>query len=116
MTVTPGIWVRQILANHPKILSKYASVAPENMTFGEILQVWSEVTGREAVYFEVSKKQYEELWGIIGNELARKLEFGEVVSDWTAAQGDEFLSMEDLGISEQGIGCKPALERLKEFL
>lgn len=49
------------------------------MTFREILKIYSKVTGREGVYFDVCNEQYEERWGISGNEFTRQVEFGEVV-------------------------------------
>ncbi|KAI8937499.1 hypothetical protein NX059_005217 [Plenodomus lindquistii] len=116
LTVTPGIWVRQILANADKTRGKYAMVAPEVITFGEILKIWSEVSGKDSLYVEVSKQSFEDLWGIGGNEFGRQLHFGEVVPDWTAHLGSDYVSKEQLGITEQNIGVKAALESMKSSL
>jgi hypothetical protein len=35
MNITPGVWVRQILANPSVSQGKYASVAPETLSFTE---------------------------------------------------------------------------------
>jgi uncharacterized protein YbjT (DUF2867 family) len=116
LSVTPGIWVRQILANASKTLGKYAMVAPEVLTFGEILKIWTEVSGKECLLIEISKESFGELWGVSGAEFAAQLHFGEVVSDWTAHLGDDFVSKEQLGITDQNIGVKAALEAMKDSL
>ena len=115
MGVNPGLWVRQILANPTKSLGKYANVAPEILSFGDILKVWSEVTGRQGVYVECSVEDFEKLWGVLGNELASQLKFGELVTDWNAGMKSGFVGPEELGIAE-AVGLKQALEALKDNL
>ncbi|KAF4449344.1 NAD(P)-binding [Fusarium albosuccineum] len=60
MTVTPGIWVRQILANPTLTLGKYASVEIEYLTYAEMVKIWSKVAGKRVVYLEVTPEEYEE--------------------------------------------------------
>jgi hypothetical protein len=114
MTKTPGIWVRQILANPEECKGKYAMVATETLAIGEILKVWSEVTDRKGYYMEVSKKAYIDMWGIGGAELADQFKFGELVPDWLASYDN--VSKEALGITSEAVGCKDAFESLKAFL
>ncbi|ORY04863.1 hypothetical protein BCR34DRAFT_591066 [Clohesyomyces aquaticus] len=117
MNVTPGVWVRQILANPELSKGKYTMVAPEVLSFAEMLKIWSEVTGRPAVYVECSFEAYEELWGIGGKEIGVQFKYGEVVSDWTKTTSEGFVSMKELGITEEEApGMKKALEGLKAFL
>ena len=112
MAQTPGVWVRQILANPSLTHGKYANVAPEVLSFGEMLKIWSEVSGRRGVYVQASAKKFEEIWGVAGAELADQLVFGEVVSDWTV--GLEMVGMEALGITkEDAPGFKATLEGFK---
>ncbi|KAF2471148.1 NAD(P)-binding protein [Lindgomyces ingoldianus] len=115
MIVTPGIWVRQILALPEKTLGKYSIVAPEILSFGEMMKIWSEVTGRPGVYVQCSKEAYEEIWGLPGNEMAMQLKFGEEITDWMA--NFDWVNMEELGIKKEEVpGCKMALEGLKTLL
>lgn len=114
MTVTPGIWVRQILANPDKCKGKYAMVATETLSMGGILNLWSDVTGKKGYYTEISNKVYEDLWGIGGAELYNQLRFGELVPDWITSYN--FVSKEELGITSEAPGCKSAFESLKPFL
>ncbi|KAF2688511.1 NAD(P)-binding protein, partial [Lentithecium fluviatile CBS 122367] len=112
MTVTPGIWVRQILANPSLTHTKYANVAPETLSFGEMLDMWSEVTGRQGVYLQVSPQDYEKAWGVGGAELADQLVFGEQVADWN--EGVQAVGMSELGIKEEEVpGLKATIEGLK---
>lgn len=115
MTVSTGIWVRQIIANPSKSLGKYADVCTEILTLGEILEIWSSVTGKPGVYVECSLEDFEKMWGLPGREMAQQFKFGESVREWHADVGGEFISMEELGITED-IGFKKALEGLKQAL
>lgn len=115
MTITPGIWVRQILAYPEKSKRRYALVATEVLTFGEILKAWSEVTGRPSTYIHIGGKEFEEIWGVPGKELLDQLSFGEVAPDWPASSNT--LSAEELGVTVDGtFGHRKAFESLKEFL
>lgn len=99
MTITPGIWVRQILAHPEKPLGKYASVTSEVATFEQILKSWSKVTGKPAVFVGCSVEHYGDIWGVGGIEFAQQLKFGEQVPDWTAYLGGKFVCKEDIGIT-----------------
>ncbi|KAH7077502.1 hypothetical protein BKA63DRAFT_508404 [Paraphoma chrysanthemicola] len=114
MTKTPGIWVRQILANPKQCKGKYAMVATETLPMGSILDIWSDVTGRKGYYTEISNKVYADLWGIGGAELYDQLKFGELVPDWITSY--DLVSKEELGITSEAPGCKLAFESLKPFL
>ncbi|EAT83979.2 hypothetical protein SNOG_08811 [Parastagonospora nodorum SN15] len=54
MTVNPGIWVRQSILSGSKAHGKYANVALEKWSFQEMVDVWSEVTGKRCVFTEIS--------------------------------------------------------------
>lgn len=89
-------------------------VAPETLTFGEMLKIWSEVTGRQGVYMQTSVEGYVEAWGIGGQELVDQLVFGEVAVDWVA--GVDLVGMQELGIKEEEVlGLRATLEGLKSF-
>ena len=117
--VTPGIWVRAILAQPEKTRGgRYCAVAPEILSWADCLRMWSEVIGKKAVYVACSLAEYEELWGVRGREIGLQWTWGEDVEEcqWqdlgTLAAG-EFVNMEDLSIEAEGIGMRSALQRLK---
>ncbi len=115
MTVNPGIWVRQILAHPEKSKKKYADVAPEVLSFGEMLGIWAEVTGKQAVPVPMTKEDYVNIWGPGGAEMADQLAFQDTINDWHV--GIDYVGMEELGIKKDEVkGCKAALEALKEHL
>ena len=115
MTVNPGIWVRQILANPSKTKGKYADVAPEILSFGEMLKIWSEVSGKDAEFIQCTAEEFTRLWGAAGDEMAQQLRFGEGVEGWHAHV--PFVTMEELGIGEEEApGIRRTLEGLKDLL
>lgn len=80
-----------------------------------MLKLWSQVTGRPAVYVHANANVFEELWGPMGKELADQLRFGVMVPDYLA--GCEVVSTEDLGIMNlEEFGTRKAFESLKELL
>lgn len=113
MYVTPGIWTSAILSQPEKTLGRYASVAPEFKSFAEYLAIWSEVTGKRASFVQCSVEDFVKIWGPPGEEYALQLRWEEEVPDWTEAIKENFVGMEELGISAEGIGHRAALERIK---
>jgi hypothetical protein len=114
MTVNPGIWVRQAIASAPKSFEKYANVALEKWTFQQMIDVWSEVTGRQGRFIECSLEDWTNLWGPAGNELGLQFKFGERCDPW--AETDEHISPEELGIDpKEVVGFRGTIEGLKSF-
>jgi hypothetical protein len=119
MSIAPGVFVRQILANPSVTKGKYAHVSTETLAFGEILKVWAEVTGHPTEYLETTKEAYLALWGPAGKEFADQLAFGEVVEPAIWDREYKVLTPEQLGITKEeleGMGLKKALEGLKDLL
>ncbi|KAH8200577.1 hypothetical protein TruAng_005229 [Truncatella angustata] len=114
MTVNPGIWVRQVLATAPKSFEKYANVALEKWTFQNMVEVWSEITGKPARYIECTLEDWTKIWGPAGNELALQFKFGERCDPWV--ETDEHISPEDLGIArDEVVGFRGTIEGLKHL-
>ena len=77
VSVNVGLYVSAILANPSVSLpSKYALVVTENISVADTLKVWSEVTGKEAEYVEVSAEKFDALFPGMGGELAAQLKWG----------------------------------------
>lgn len=114
MTVTPGIWTRQVIASAPKSFGKYSNVALEKWTFQEMFDVWSEVTGKQGRLIQCTAEDWTKLWGPAGNELARQFEFGERCDPWAVT--DEHISPEELGIDpNEVVGFRGTIEGLKHI-
>jgi NAD(P)-dependent dehydrogenase (short-subunit alcohol dehydrogenase family) len=112
MSVNPGIWVRQVLASGSKAYGKYSNVALEKWSFQQMVDVWSEVTGKKCVFMEISTEAVTKLYGSVGNELALQFKYGEACDPWEVTE--EFVSAEELGIKEEEVvGFKGTIEGLK---
>lgn len=114
MTVNPGIWVRQVLITGAAAYGKYANVALEKMTFQEMIDIWSEVTGRKGLFVETATDAWTKSWGPAGNELGLQFRFGELCDPWEV--DDTFISPEELSIDRNEVlGFRAAIERLKHL-
>lgn len=117
MTHNPGLWTRQILATGRPTHTKYANVALERLSYGEMLSIWSTVTTQTqpaaAVLVECSVAAYTALWGPAAAELALQLRYGDEVGDAWAEREGEFLGVEELGIEVgEVVGFRGAVEKL----
>lgn len=114
MTVNPGIWVRQVLATKTKAHGKYANVALEKMSFGDMMRMWSEVTGKKGVYVETTAEAWSNMWGPAGHELALQFKYGEMCDPWE--ENDQFINHVELGIDEtEVVGFRGTIEGLKHL-
>jgi hypothetical protein len=114
MTVTPGIWTRQVLAKGPSTFGRYSNVALEKWPLKEMTRVWGEVTGKRAIYVPCTLEAYTALWGVTGNELALQFQFGERYDIWEEKEG--FLGPADLDIDPKEVpGFRATIEGLKHF-
>ena len=66
---------------------------------------------------QVSQAEYESVWGEeYGKEIAIMLKAFEKEGDWTKPYGEDVVTAEDLGIKEELIGLREALEKEKHRL
>ena len=113
MTVNPGIWVRQALATGPASFGKYANVALERWSFQEMMDKWSEITGKRGLVVQVTEEAWTKLWGPAGTELAWQFKYGELCDPWEA--NDDFISAEELGIDAgEVVGFEGTIRGLAE--
>lgn len=74
---------------------------------GEMLEKWSEVTGKPVEYVQISLEAYDALWPKWGRELGLNL---KMWSEYSPSWGpDDFIGKEELGIGERLIGVEQAL-------
>ncbi|KAI9657660.1 MAG: hypothetical protein M1821_002836 [Bathelium mastoideum] len=115
-----GTFVHAILSHPEKTRAKYLNVKTDVLTFQQILNVWSEVSGKEAVYVEVGPKEFQKLWGPFGAEMASQYRFGEVAQgDWEVlVRGQGLLVQpEEIGIQRGDLmDLKQTFGRMKESL
>lgn len=114
MSVNPGIWVRQAIASGDKAYGKYANVALEKWTFQEMVDVWSEITGKKCTFTQITTEAVTKLYGDAGNELAMQFKYGEECDPWE--ETDEHISPEELGIDRnEVVGFRGTIEGLKKM-
>jgi hypothetical protein len=101
MSVNPGVWTRQVLASGSKAFGKYANVALERWSFREMMDKWSEITGKKGRVVQVSEEEWTAFWGPAGRELSWQFRFGELCDPWET--GSEHISAEELGIKEEEV-------------
>ena len=83
----------------------------ETLSIGEILEIWSEVTKRPAVYVQVSSLQeFDNVWPKWGNELGIMMQFWEEYGE-NSWSGEEILTSKELGIKEAFIGIRETFEK-----
>ena len=112
-----GLYVSAILRNPSVSLpAKYTFVTTENISFADTLKAWSEVTGKEAEYVEVSAEKFDRIFPKFGGELAAQFKWGETVRDWGTLSGG-LVSRQELGVDEKElVGLKASLEKMKALL
>ena len=101
-----GVFVHAILSHPEKTHGKYMNVRTEIWTMEQILAIWAEVSGKEAVYVQLSFEEYKKLWGVYGEEMAMQFKFGEMAGGdwetWTKVKG-LLVQPEDLGIRKEDL-------------
>lgn len=118
VSVNVGLWVRGVLSAGAKTFTRYVAVITETTTFVGMLEMWSQATGRDAVFVKCSDEEYKAIWGPLGKEMVDQMRFGEEVPGWL--EGYDVLGMEELGLKMGGggevVGSKEAFERVKDRL
>jgi hypothetical protein len=83
----------------------------EVSTMGNLLEYWSEITGKETEYVQISLEEYDRLWPMWGMEVGRELrcwsEFG--AKSWGS---EKWIGREELGLGPELIGLREALVAL----
>jgi len=116
VTINTGLFVSAIVAQPELTLpGKYAIVWTENITLGEQLKIWSEVTGKAAEYVQVDEETFIRVWGAEGGELNLNWKMFVSFPNWLKLKPG-ILTGKDLGIEDKLIGTRQTLEALKPIL
>lgn len=112
VTANVGKFVAAILAQpHLTLPAKYVIASTETTTTGQMLEIWSAVTGNESQYVQISLEDYEALWPVWGLEVGGKYQFwNETRKGWTK-ECVTAITGEELGV-EGLVGLE---EALREF-
>ncbi|KAK9244292.1 hypothetical protein V1506DRAFT_578785 [Lipomyces tetrasporus] len=113
-TINIGHFVHAIIQQPNLTLSgKYVFATTETTTMGKLLDHWSEITGKETEYLQISLEEYDRLWPMWGMEVGRDLrcwdEFG--AESWGS---EKWMGREELGLGHELVGFREALVALVE--
>lgn len=91
--------------------SKYVLAATETVTAGDMLKIWSKITGKPAVFLQISLDDYNRLWPKRGREVGLMIQFWERAQEksW-AIEG--LLTSKDLGIADKLVGLESVFSGL----
>ncbi|KAJ0382794.1 hypothetical protein COL922a_011817 [Colletotrichum nupharicola] len=109
-----GIVVRGILDAGAKAYGKVAVCVTDYKPMTQLVDVFEKVTGKPAVYFEISDSDMAKIWGDFGAELAAQLRFSEEFPDWSSLASGRIISLEELGVQGKLINFEQALTALKD--
>ncbi|PVH78512.1 NmrA-like family protein-like protein [Cadophora sp. DSE1049] len=86
---------------------KFVLGSVESLTTGDLLKSWSEVTGKDSEYVQVTLEEFDSLWPKWGLEMGEMLKYWEEFGDksWS---GEELVTKEDLGIEFPFVTIKQA--------
>ncbi|KAI8660967.1 NmrA domain-containing protein [Fusarium keratoplasticum] len=111
-----GVVVEGILEDGPRSFGRIAIVITDYLKLSEVVKVWESVTGKRAVYIEVSDKTTEKIWGVGGLEIASQLRWSEEFPNWHKLEPERVITLEGLGVQGKVRNFKQALESVKENL
>lgn len=113
-SINVGVFTKAILEQPEKTHAKYVAVVVDTPTHDEMLQYWSEATGKRAAFLQVNGDDWCKAFGGVGEELYLNLKAFEENPRW-AFDNDPLLG-KDLGIEKDLVGTKSCLESLKDRL
>jgi hypothetical protein len=78
---------------------------------GKLLEYWSEITGKETAYMQISLEEYGRLWPMWGIEVGRDLRYWDEFGA-KSCSGEKWIGREELGLRPELIGFHEALVAL----
>jgi hypothetical protein len=77
-----GVVVEGLLNAGPKAFRRTAMLVTDYLSMEDAVALFEKVTGKTAVFLELSDPVAEKLFGVLGVELASQLRFSEVYPKW----------------------------------
>jgi len=98
------------IIQHPDLTlnGQYVFATTEITTLGKLLEYWSEITGKETEYVQISLEEYNRLWPMWA------LEVGQDLMAWSGLGADawgseKWIGKEELGLGDELVGFREAL-------
>ena len=113
-----GVFVHAVLLNPDVSLpTKYALVATDHLTMPQALAAWARVRDVTAALGTASLEAFTDLWGIFGHEIGLQFRMHNKEASFTKGYEQDFITMEDLHISEGSlIGHEETLKKYEDLL
>jgi len=111
--VNTGIVVQGILRNLKLTTpGKYVYGILEILSSGEMLAIFSEVTGQEAVYIQVDIETHNALWPRLGKLLGENMKLYEALGDARWDHDKSIVTLDDLGLEKASLrGFREAIAK-----
>ncbi|KAF4819927.1 NmrA-like family domain-containing protein 1 [Colletotrichum tropicale] len=111
-----GVMVESILQAGANSHGKVAILVTEYISFMDMIRLWEKVTGKDAVYVELSDEAVAKLWGVAGEEIAAQFRWSELFPNWERVAGSEIITLDTLGVKEKLVGVEALLGKLRDSL
>ncbi|KAI9158169.1 NmrA-like family domain-containing protein [Paramyrothecium foliicola] len=104
-----GTVVEKILERRDQTAGKIVPLVVEYPTHAEALRTWSKVTGKEAVFVELTDEAAAELMGPLAIEFGAQLRFSEEHPDWESFEVSNTVTLAQLDLQGSLVGLEGTL-------
>lgn len=108
--------MERILENGTQAHGKIAVLVTDYLSFTDMAQLWEKITGKKAVYAELSDEAITKVWGTAGQEIAAQFRWSESFPSWERVAGRELITLDELGVQEKLVRSEAVLNSLKSHL
>ncbi|CAG9982445.1 unnamed protein product [Clonostachys byssicola] len=111
-----GVTVDKILQKPAQTHGKIVILVTEYLSHEDALKIWEKVSGKEAVYVELTNKSAEALMGQVAVELSAQFRFSEEYPNQHGFEPERTVSVAGLGIADELIGLEGTLRLYSDHL
>ncbi|KAJ3544412.1 hypothetical protein NM208_g3068 [Fusarium decemcellulare] len=104
-----GIIIDGILTAGPKAFGKIAICITDYRPLRDVVACFEQVSGKPAVFVEVSESSWRKLWGLSGLGFAAQLQFSKSHPNWHDFEPDRIITVDDLGVRERLVDFRQAM-------
>ena len=108
--------VESILETGARAHGKIAVLVTDYLSFTDMAQLWEKITGKSAVYVELSDEDIIKVWGTAGEEIAAQFRWSESFPSWERVAGRELITLDELRVQEKLVRSETVLNSLKSHL
>lgn len=84
--------VESILEIGAQTHGKIAVLVMDYRSFTDMARIWEKITGKSAVYVELSDEDITKVWGTAGEEIAAQSRWSESFPSWERVAGRELIT------------------------